>query len=499
MNEVRTQPAPAETVTEALGISGAQPAWMTLDEARAHSFTGEIVFEVEPEVLAYLDNGVVYYAERDTDAPLGRRLVEAGVLADDQLDRGIVRVGDLEHLGRLFDRDASVDRDAVMVATETSTEDLLTDLANHAVTTVRLTAYRHHPSGVHRWFAPPPEPAHLVAPVVEPPPTVASAPFTGAEDLTIEWDRFDDEALHNDSLPAFEQFELVMFDPFRDGADPSADLSVTSVTDLASARPSGTAGNSIDGSIDGDLQMTWFEDDLADFQFEVTWPDGSEQPVSLHDDDDAGAAHDEDAVAFTENADGDLHFEMPPLVLSDDETAADEVPDEVADAVRRAIAAIEAAAVMPIESAVDIDTSSDIGTIAGTDVAELGVPTETAAPADAAPVTNERAAQAAPLAPSGNVFAPPTLDMSAEAVYARMEADMEAGIDSGIDSVVQEQAEPGTTLDEVPAAGGAEAVPTLGAVAPESLVAPADEPVDELADRSSALRRLIGSLRRKDR
>ncbi len=37
---------------------------MTLNEAREHAFTGEIVFESDPEVLAYLDNGIVYYAER---------------------------------------------------------------------------------------------------------------------------------------------------------------------------------------------------------------------------------------------------------------------------------------------------------------------------------------------------------------------------------------------------------------------------------------------------
>jgi delta 1-pyrroline-5-carboxylate dehydrogenase len=50
---------------------------MTLNDARERSFTGEIVFETEPEVRAYLDNGVVYFAERATDVGLARRL-EAG-------------------------------------------------------------------------------------------------------------------------------------------------------------------------------------------------------------------------------------------------------------------------------------------------------------------------------------------------------------------------------------------------------------------------------------
>ena len=59
----------SEASTAALSVSGSQPGWMTLDEARERAFTGEIVFEVDPEVLAYLDNGVVYYAERASMPP----------------------------------------------------------------------------------------------------------------------------------------------------------------------------------------------------------------------------------------------------------------------------------------------------------------------------------------------------------------------------------------------------------------------------------------------
>ncbi len=73
----------ADTATGALSVTGPQPVWMTLDEARDRAFTGEIVFEVDPEVLAYLDHGVIYYAERATDEPLGRRLLEAGVVDTD--------------------------------------------------------------------------------------------------------------------------------------------------------------------------------------------------------------------------------------------------------------------------------------------------------------------------------------------------------------------------------------------------------------------------------
>ncbi len=118
--------------TAALGVEGSQPVWMTLNQARERAFTGEIVFETDPEVHAYLDNGIVYYAERSSDPSLGRRLLDAGVVDVAQLEKGTVRVGDVEHLGRLFDRDPSVDRDAVIVVAETMTEQLVTELANQA-------------------------------------------------------------------------------------------------------------------------------------------------------------------------------------------------------------------------------------------------------------------------------------------------------------------------------------------------------------------------------
>jgi hypothetical protein len=478
MNEVGTQTAPADTLTGALGIRGAQPAWMTLDEARAHSFTGEIVFEGEPDVLTYLDNGVVYYAERASDAPLGRRLLDAGVLDEGQLEQGTVRIGDIEHLGRLFDREPSIDRDAVMVVTEASTEELVTDLANHVVATVRITAYRHPPSGVHRWFLTPPEAAHQVAPIVEPMPSRLDAPFTGSDELTIEWESFDDGGVRADTLPTFDQFELVMFDPFREaGGDPGeTPVAAAFGPDTEPAVPADVPlGLTDDGPIDGGLEMAPFADDLADFEFEVRWPDGSEEPLSL---DDAFVDEMQEPAAFTETVDGDLRFEMPPLVLSDDDSDADEVPDDVAAAVRRAIAAIEAAAVVPIEVAFDIDTAAES---AGVDADSVLAP-EASATEAVAPITTQLPVQDTPPTSAGIGFAPPTLDTSAEVIYARMEAELDAELDAGTAAEIEVEARAETETE----------MPT-GTVAEPEVLAPVGD------DRSSALRRLIGSLRRKDR
>jgi len=511
----------AETATGALSVNGPQPVWMTLDEARDRAFTGEIVFEVDPEVLAYLDHGVIYYAERTSDESLGRRLLEAGVVDTNQLERGTVRVGDVEHLGRLFDRDASVDRDAVLVVTETSTEDLIAELANQAVTTVRVTAYRHHPSGVHRWFAAPldsPAQARPVSPVaqidntvIDELPGIAIPTHPGIEDLSIEWDDISD--LSADDNGSIDEFELVLFDPFREsemsvdspvGVDVDADLDGDFAADadpelIELSLDMAAFTDTVDADTTEESPVDRPVDDMADFEFQVVWPNGSEESVTAIATTTATTATAEvsvvDAPAFTETADGELHFDMPALELVDDEAATDEVPDDVAAAVRRAIAAIESASadtasIAPIEIEAPSDDLFD-GVVIDTFDTELVVDT---APPAAVPTVTEITTQVPTVPATLGGFAPPTMDMAAEAIYAREAAAIEA-------AELSLAAEP--TLAEPPALPEAaqmlETAPANQGVA--SVVFVDDEPVaesDDSNDRSSALRRLIGSLRRKD-
>ncbi len=484
------------TELAALAIDGLQPAWMTLNAARERAFTGEIVFETDPEVIAYFDHGIVYYAERATDASLGRRLIDAGVLDVEQLDRGMVRVGDIEHLGRLFDRDPSVDRDAVVVVAESATQELIADLANRAITTVRVTGYRHHPSGVHRWFVAPLDPAgpqRPVSAVAQLDSTVfdrlPGLPFSGADELTIEWDEhFDDvtgtavddafdvsmfgisaeSRVDSDQLDA-DVFELSLdLVEFTDDVDSLDDefmldsldeelvldsldvetiddvdeelvldsldvetiddvdeelvldsldvetiddvdvefvldsLDVETIDDVDEELVLDSLDVETIDDVDEELMLDSLDVETIDdvdeavrestdidrsdaFEFLVMWPDGSEEPAT------EASAYVEDAASITEELvvtefdDGTLEFSMPPLELSDEPEFADaDVPDDVADAVRRAIAAIESAGV--------------------------------AAPAGAAPEYDESPAVAGPAEALGE-FAPPTMAMRAEVLY----------------------------------------------------------------------------------
>jgi hypothetical protein len=94
----------------------------------------------------------VYFAERTTDGGLGVRLLVEGVITREQMHKGTLHVSGVEHIGRLFERDASVDRDAVQLCVELMTDDVLTSLADEVVHHVRMAMYKRHASGIDRWL-----------------------------------------------------------------------------------------------------------------------------------------------------------------------------------------------------------------------------------------------------------------------------------------------------------------------------------------------------------
>jgi hypothetical protein len=175
--------------------AGEKPGWVVLHRARDQRFTGQIVFRTQPEIAVYFDNGTAYHAVSPGDRALSEQLVEAGVIVPAQVERGAVRVGNVEHLGRLFDRDRSIDRDSVLVALELATEEVIASIANQPETNFSVTAYRHHESGIHRWFV-------MAGQTAQPSPTVVPAQLdnsfttgltdvadsTPVDDVTIEWD-----------------------------------------------------------------------------------------------------------------------------------------------------------------------------------------------------------------------------------------------------------------------------------------------------------------------
>ena len=134
-----------DAVADLFGLAGTfpRPGWEVLDAVRAHQYTGELVVGVIPEARIQFDRGYVYLAERTNDPALGTRLVDAGALNTVQLGHGTMRVGDTEHLGRLFERVPSVDHHAVMLITEMMNDECVAWVAGQDVAWIESTPYRN--------------------------------------------------------------------------------------------------------------------------------------------------------------------------------------------------------------------------------------------------------------------------------------------------------------------------------------------------------------------
>ena len=184
--------------------TGPRPAWQVIEAARRRYLTGLLVLETTPPTHVYLRDGQVYFAERTTDGGLGVRLLVEGVISREQMHKATLQVSGVEHLGRMFERDETIDREAVELCVELMTDDVLTHVADTDVAAWRMKMYQRHPSGLDRWLptrvevithlvdtpaaADPeaevtPSPAPRPRPQLAPPPITAEVPVAVA-DLT---------------------------------------------------------------------------------------------------------------------------------------------------------------------------------------------------------------------------------------------------------------------------------------------------------------------------
>jgi len=157
------------------GASLPCPAWQVIEAARRQYLTGELVLETNPPTHVYLRDGQAYFAERSTDGNLGVRLLVEGVITRAQLQQGALLVSGSEHLGRIFERDSTIEREPVELCVELMTEEVLVAIAGEQIAGYRMTMYKRHASGIDRWllsgsevidrFAEHPEPADDPAPV----------------------------------------------------------------------------------------------------------------------------------------------------------------------------------------------------------------------------------------------------------------------------------------------------------------------------------------------
>jgi hypothetical protein len=129
-----------------------RPAWQVIEAARRQYLTGELKLSTNPATRIYLRDGQVYFAERASDGTLAIRLMMEGVITRDQMQRGTVIVNGVEHVGRMFEADPTIDRASVELCTELFTDDVMVSVANVTINRYEMALYRRHPSGIERWY-----------------------------------------------------------------------------------------------------------------------------------------------------------------------------------------------------------------------------------------------------------------------------------------------------------------------------------------------------------
>lgn len=359
-----------DSVNELFGLAGTlpRPGWVLLDAARDHRFTGELVFETSPRVRVYFDRGHIYLAERLTDPSLGARLVDAGALTAVQRERGSVRIGEIEHLGRLFERTPTLDRHTVMVTAELMTDECVGWLAAQRVPDVAWKPYRHHESGMHLWNRAPGS-VDLVPGDALPAPAAGAAPISMALPHEAGYDRelhaepFLDGLIQWDE-PAWldsSQFETDLIEPTIEpaGADSSGVETSHPATPVRDDEPA--SDDWVDRLVDGELPEA---DPLSRpkplprlpvepvERFELVWPSGEIDEEFGAVESVVGDGHDPDADRVGATARLGRPIQEPPALdawepgpapspATDPSDGHGEPTDQIVLAVRRAVASIE--------------------------------------------------------------------------------------------------------------------------------------------------------------
>lgn len=361
-----------------LETPGARPVWAVLDAAGMRRFTGEITLASWPVVRAYFNDGEVYYAEREGDPSIGDRLIEYGVVTPDELAAGTVQLGKVAHLGRLFDRVPTLERDTVELVLEVVTGEVLGEIADHTVERISIASYKHHPSGVSKWrrragsaddapltgevavVPPAPAPASLAASLATPlAPPVPMAPPTA---VTQEQAIVD----HADAEPTEEDHQLV-----ADYEQMMAAANDTIVVDQPTEQPLDTIEPTVDIEPVATFETSFEANVETSFEanVETFFETGVEAP--------AAESSVEDSAPFVFAF--DLNKVLAQVVLENDgiplPTGDDDIADDVRAAVREALAEIEAATRPPVSdglSATAFEVALDLAPESAADIEPAG-------------------------------------------------------------------------------------------------------------------------------
>lgn len=364
--------------------AGPSPAWQVIESARRQLLTGELVLDTSPPTHVYLRDGEVYFAERSTDGGLGVRLLVEGVITRAQLQKGSLLVSGTEHLGRLFDRDQTIEREPIELCVELMTEELLVAVAEESVEHPKFHMFKRHASGIDRWLprqveivrttervvevsvavpaeavhVAPAEPVQVEATPVEPAPQVAAeptpVPANAVAEVPVEPAPEPAPAPVAEVVPEPQvvvpapEPEPVEFVPPRvpmSFEPPSREVPAV----VAAPAPVGTTPFAPPRPTDATLQLPIISDlDVPEFDVPAPHPTTDAPFVAAAVAEPAPVEHTEHVEhvepAQVEQAEAPAPAPQPVAAMADqglDALVAASVADEVAEAVRRAFAAID--------------------------------------------------------------------------------------------------------------------------------------------------------------
>jgi hypothetical protein len=141
-------------MTEPAIQSDSRLAWDVIETICTARFTGQVsIVTAIGTTNVYMTRGLIYFAEHSNEIPIGDRASAAGAIPAELLpDEGsILRA--LADLDALFAGQPAWAREAVEEVIQLETERTLTEICDQPVVSLDSTMYRHHPSGIDRWFS----------------------------------------------------------------------------------------------------------------------------------------------------------------------------------------------------------------------------------------------------------------------------------------------------------------------------------------------------------
>lgn len=131
---------------------GSRAAWDVIEEVCVSRFTGELVLRTSTRTThVFMTRGLIYFAEHEGSEPLGRRLTVAGGIPGELIDAA--GPGALDDLDALFAGQDPSEHSLAEGIIQADTERALLEIAEEPVLAQESTMYRHHRSGIDRWFS----------------------------------------------------------------------------------------------------------------------------------------------------------------------------------------------------------------------------------------------------------------------------------------------------------------------------------------------------------